>query len=103
MRESRRMMVWLDRKVASPDCCKVLRKVFSTVTNSENKIFTKVDDLGIQNLIRENSDLDDRTSLQVPFCFKLFSEIKPCRQFLIENVQQKPLVKIGIIMFFRLF
>ena len=89
MKESNHMIVWLDRNIASPDCCKVLRKAFSTATNPENKIFTNIDDLDIENLIRENSDLNDSTFLQVPLYFKLFSDIEPCRQFLIENAGRK--------------
>ena len=76
-KESGPVIVWLDWKV--------LRRAFSTATNPENKILTNIDDLDIENLIRENSDQNDPTSFQVSFYFKLFSDIEPCREFLIEN------------------
>ena len=76
-KESGPGIVWIDRNIASPDCCKMLRKAFSTATN--------LDDVDIENLIRENSDVNDPAFLQVPFYFKLFSDTEPCRQFLIEN------------------
>ena len=89
MGESNHMIVWLDQNIASPDCCKVLRKAFTTATNPQNKIFTNIDDLDISNLIHENSDLVEQRFHEIPFYFKLFSQIEPCRQFLLENAGKK--------------
>jgi len=85
------MIVWLDQNIASPDCCKQLKKAFATTTNPESKILTTIDELDISNLIRDNyTNTNEETSfLEVPFTFKLFSHVEPCINFLLENQGKK--------------
>jgi len=79
------MIVWLDQNIASSDCCKQLKKAFATTTNPESKILTNIDELDISNLIHDNSNYGETTFLQVPFIFKLFSDIEPCLRYLLRN------------------
>ena len=83
------MIVWLDENIASPDCCRGLKKAFSTATNPEMQILTSIDELDISNLIYENSINNERNFFEIPFYFKLFAEIEPCLQFLLENKGKK--------------
>ncbi len=83
------MIVWLDKNIASPDCCKQLKKAFATATNPESKTLTNIDELDISNLILDNSTYHQSSFLQVPFIFKLFSHVEPCLQFLLENAGKK--------------
>jgi len=83
------MIVWLDQGIASPDCCKQLKKAFATTTNPESHILTKIDELDVSNLIRDDSLYGETSFLDVPFTFKLFAEVKPCLEFLLENAGKK--------------
>ncbi|CAF1162497.1 unnamed protein product [Adineta steineri] len=83
------MIVWLDQNIASADCCRQLKKAFSTTINPENRISTNIDELDICNLIRENSINEQTSFLEVPFIFRLFSDVEPCLEFLIENARKK--------------
>ena len=83
------MIVWLDQNLASPDCCKTLKKAFATATNPEGKLLTNIDELDISNLIRENLSLDQSSFFQVPFYLKLFADVESCFQCLLENAGKK--------------
>ncbi len=83
------MIVWLDQNIASPDCCKLLKKAFATTTNPEDKILTSIDELDISNLIRDNSTYEESSFFEIPFNFKLFSHVEPCLTFLLENAGKK--------------
>jgi len=83
------MIVWLDKNIASPDCCKQLKKAFATTTNPESRILTNIDELDISNLILDNSTYHQSSFLEVPFIFKLFSHVEPCLKFLLENAGKK--------------
>jgi hypothetical protein len=61
------MIVWLDQNIASPDCCKQLKKAFATTTNPESKILINIDEQDISNLIHGCSLYEEATFLQVPF------------------------------------
>jgi len=83
------MIVWLDQNIASPDCCKQLKKAFATTTNPESKTLTNIDELDVSNLIRDDSTYHQSSFLQVPFTFKLFSHVEPCLQYLLDNAGKK--------------
>ncbi len=83
------MIVWLDQNIASPDCCKLLKKAFATATNPEDKSLTSIDELDISNLIRVDSSYDQSSFFEIPFYFKLFSSVEPCLKFLLENAGKK--------------
>jgi hypothetical protein len=83
------MIVWLDQNIASPDCCKLLKKAFATTTNPEDKILTSIDELDISNLIIDNSTYEESSFFEIPFNFKLFSHVEPCLQYLLENAGKK--------------
>lgn len=78
------MIVWLDQNIASADCCRQLRKAFATTTNPESKTLTNIDELDISNLIRDDSINEQTSFLDVPFIFKLFSNVESCLNFLLE-------------------
>jgi hypothetical protein len=83
------MIVWLDQNITSPDCCKQLKKAFATTTNPETKLLTNIDEQDISNLIRDDLPYGETSFLQVPFTFKLFSQVEPCLQYLINNSEKK--------------
>jgi hypothetical protein len=83
------MIVWLDQNIASPDCCKQLRKAFATTTNPENKTLTSIDELDISNLIHDDSTYGKSSFFQIPFYFKLFSQVEPCLRYLLNNAGKK--------------
>jgi hypothetical protein len=84
------IIVWLDQNITSSDYCRQLKKAFATTTNPSSKLLTSIDEQDISNLIRDDSlEEKERSFLEVPFLFKLFSEIEPCLTFLLKYSQKK--------------
>ncbi|CAF0974066.1 unnamed protein product [Rotaria sordida] len=83
------MIVWLDKNIASPECCHELKKAFATTTNPESNLQTSINEVDINNFICDDNAQRDTSFLDIPFPFKLFSDIEPCLTFLLENAGKK--------------
>ncbi|CAF4036137.1 unnamed protein product, partial [Rotaria sordida] len=81
--------VWLDKNIASPECCHELKKAFTTTTNPESNLQTSINEVDINNFICDDKAQRDTSFLDVPFPFKLFDDIEPCLTYLLENAGKK--------------
>jgi hypothetical protein len=83
------IIVWLDENIASPECCVVMKKAFATTTDPESSKQTSLNDVDINNFIRDDEAKRDTSFLDVPFSFKLFADPGKCLTFLRENAGKK--------------
>lgn len=83
------MIVWLDKYIASPDCCRTLKKAFATTINPESELLINIGETDISNLICDQTDSQKTSFHEIPFVFKLFDDIDLCYKYLLDNAGKK--------------